>query len=249
LWGIRGICPPERDLHLGVNARGSDLAVAGLARDCRGHRANRKGFLALKKIDEARLESDLGYRFGYLGEFMGFGAQDIAAIHAAAPAIAPLVVTLVDAVYDKLFGYDSTKRHFMPRQFGYNGPLPSDLETLSQEHEQIKFRKSHLAKYLEKLVTADYNEALVKYLDLVGKIHTPKAGNPALDVPLVQMNALMGFVSDALLSTIMGLGLDRATEVKTVRAFNKLLWLQNDLITRHYQSMQKGGREASLAAV
>ena len=45
----------------------------------------------------------------------------------------------------------------------------------------------------------------------------------------------MGFVSDALVATILGLNLPRETEVKTLRAFNKLLWLQNDLITRHYQ--------------
>lgn len=203
----------------------------------------------MKKINEARLESDLGYRFGYLGEFMGFGPEDVKAIHGAAGAIAPLVPSLVDAVYDKLFSYDSTKRHFMPRQFGYEGPLPGDLDSLTQNHEQIKFRKSHLAKYLEKLVTADYNDALVKYLDVVGKIHTPKAGNPELNVPLVQMNALMGFVSDALLSTIMGLGLDRATEVRTLRAFNKLLWLQNDLITRHYQAAPVSGREPALAGI
>jgi len=57
-----------------------------------------------------------------------------------------------------------------------------------------------------------------------------------LSVPLVQMNALMGFVSDALLGAILGLGLDRATEARTVRTFSKLLWLQNDLITRHYQA-------------
>jgi hypothetical protein len=50
------------------------------------------------------------------------------------------------------------------------------------------------------------------------------------------MNALMGFVSDALTNVIFGLNLDRQTEIRTVRAFNKLLWLQNDLITRHYQA-------------
>jgi hypothetical protein len=66
-------------------------------------------------------------------------------------------------------------------------------------------------------------------------MHTPKAGSKELDVPLVQMNALLGFVSDALTSTILSLGLERAVEVKTLRAFNKLLWLQNDLINRHYQ--------------
>jgi hypothetical protein len=76
---------------------------------------------------------------------------------------------------------------------------------------------------------------MISYLDTVGKIHMPKAGSPSLDVPLVQMNSLMGFVADALMATILGLALDHETEVRTVRAFNKLLWLQNDLITRHYQ--------------
>jgi hypothetical protein len=31
-------------------------------------------------IDERRLETDLGYRFGYLAEFMGFAKEDIGAI-------------------------------------------------------------------------------------------------------------------------------------------------------------------------
>ncbi len=45
----------------------------------------------------------------------------------------------------------------------------------------------------------------------------------------------MGFVGDAFVSTILSLNLPREREVATVRAFNKLLWLQNDLINRHYQ--------------
>ena len=86
------------------------------------------------------------------------------------------------------------------------------------------------------MVTAEYNTNLVKYLDYVGKIHTPKSGSAKLDIPLVQMNALMGFVSDAQLNTILGLGLDQDAETRTIRAFNKLLWIQNDLISRHYQA-------------
>ena len=189
----------------------------------------------MKHIDESRLESDLQYRFGYMAEFMGFGEEDVAAIHASASPLAPLVPSLVDAVYDKLFTYDATKRHFVPRQHGYEGAVPEDLQSLSLDHEQIQFRKHHLGRYLTRLVTAAYDASHVSYLDLVGKIHTPLAGSPRLDVPLVQMNALMGFVSDALLNTILGLRLDRETEQRTLRAFNKLLWLQNDLITRHYQ--------------
>lgn len=75
----------------------------------------------MQNIDEQKLESDLGYRFGYVTEFMGFGEEDIAAIHGSAAHLAPIVPQLVDAVYDKLFSYDATKRHFVPRQSGYEG--------------------------------------------------------------------------------------------------------------------------------
>jgi hypothetical protein len=190
----------------------------------------------MKKIDEPRLETDLGYRFQYLAEFMDFSSDDIAAIHGAAPQLAPLVPALVDAVYDKLHTYTSTWRHFVPRQFGYNAEIPSNLHDLTMDHPQIAFRKEHLGRYLAALVTREYDGKMVEYLDMVGKIHTDKAGSKEINVPLVQMNALMGFVADALTATILGLGLDRETEVKTLRAFNKLLWLQNDLIVRHYAS-------------
>jgi hypothetical protein len=189
----------------------------------------------MKQIDEPRLEQDLSYRFQYLAEFMEFGEKDINAIHAAAKALAPLVPQLVNAVYDKLFQYDATKRHFMPRQSGYMGELPEDLESLTQDHEMIQFRKQHLGRYLATLVTKPYDGTMVSYLDMVGKIHTPKAGSVELDVPLVQMNALMGFVSNAIMKTILSLNLERDQEVATLRAFNKLLWIQNDLINRHYQ--------------
>src|SRR5262245_36974230 len=159
----------------------------------------------IKRIDERRLESDLGYRFNYLTEFMGFGPQDVALIQAAAAHLAPLVPALVDAVYVKLFGYDATKRHFVPRQFGYEGDVPADIDALSLDHEQIQFRKAHLGNYLKRLVTGGYDGKMVSFLDHVGKIHTPKAGSKELNVPLVQMNALMGLVSDALLSTIIEL--------------------------------------------
>ena len=190
----------------------------------------------MQRIDEPRLETDLGYRFAYLSQFMGFGATDTAAIHAAASHLAPLVPALVDAVYDKLQGYDATWRHFVPRQHGYTGTLPENLDDLSMDHAQIQFRKQHLARYLTSLVTRPYDDKMVVYLDFVGKMHTPKAGADEIDVPLVQMNALLGFVSDALTSTLLSLGLPREVEVSTLRAFNKLLWLQNDLINRHYQT-------------
>src|SRR5437763_1387389 len=107
----------------------------------------------VKHIDERRLEEDLGYRFGYLAEFMGFGAEDVAAVHAAAGVLGPLVPAVVDAVYVKLFSYDSTRRHFVPRQSGYEGPVPEGLAQLSVDHPMIAFRKTHLGRYLTALVS------------------------------------------------------------------------------------------------
>ena len=189
----------------------------------------------MQTIDEGRLESDAAYRFGYLAGFMGFGEEDIAAIHASASHLAPKVAGLVDAVYVKLFDYDATKRHFVPRQEGYEGPTPENIAALTLDHPLIAFRKQHLGRYLEALVTRPYDAKMVAYLDMVGKMHTDKAGNADLRVPLVQMNALLGFVADALTATILGLGLPAETQARTLRAFGKVLWIQNDLIGRHYQ--------------
>jgi Protoglobin len=186
-------------------------------------------------VDENRLETDLAYRFGYLSEFMGLDKEDIAAIHASAAVLGPLVPSLVDAVYQQLHRYDATWRHFLPRQHGYEGPVPKSLHELTPDHEMIRYRREHLARYLAVLVTKPYDAKMVAYLDMVGAMHTSKAGSKELVVPLVQMNALLGFVADALTATILNLGLERSQEVRTLRAFNKLLWLQNDLINRHYR--------------
>jgi hypothetical protein len=188
----------------------------------------------MKHIDEARLETETGYRFAYVAEFMGFDEKDIEVIHGAAPLLAPVVPALVDAVYDKLSNYDCTWRHFVPRQAGYEGETPASLRGLTMDHPQIAYRKQHLGRYLERLVTVPYDVKMVQYLDAVGKMHTPKAGSKDLNVPLVQMNALLGFVADAINATIQGFDIPDDAKAAAIRAFSKLLWIQNDLINRHY---------------
>src|SRR3954451_10823431 len=106
---------------------------------------------------------------------MGFASEDIAAIHAAAPALAPLVPGLVDAVYDKLRTYDATWRHFLPRQQGFEGAKAGNLDDLTMDHAVIQFRKQPLARYLTALVSKPYDDKMVGYLDMVGKMHTSRA--------------------------------------------------------------------------
>lgn len=190
----------------------------------------------MKSIDETRLENDVEYRFRYLAEFIGFGEEDVAAIHESAMYLGPLVPELVEKTYEKLLSYDATARHFLPRQHGYEGALPVNLAALSQQTAQVRFRKDHLTRYFLHLLGRAYDAKMAVYLDMAGKIHTAKAGNDEIQVPLVQMNALMGLLADTLTVTITRLGLDPEATVRTLRAFQKLLWIQNDLINRHYQA-------------
>lgn len=190
----------------------------------------------MQHIDENQLEQDLDYRYRFLAEFIGFNELDVATIHSAVGLIAPQISQLVEKTYEKLLAYDATARHFVPRQHGYEGSVPKSLDDLTANHEQIKFRKEHLSRYLMQLIGRAYDAKMTRYLDMVGKMHTPKAGSAEIDVPLVQMNALMGLISDELTTTVLALDLADEKKSKLLRAFNKLLWIQNDLINRHYKA-------------
>ncbi len=188
----------------------------------------------MKAIDEPKLEKNIVYRYNYLAEFIGFNEEDVAAIRSVIGNFAPLVPKIVEATYDKMLKYDATARHFVPRQHGYEGETPKSIADLDLDDPQIKFRKEHLQRYLMNLLGHAYNDKIATYLNIVGKMHTPEAGSAELDVPLVQMNALMGLLADILLQTIAGFGLEAEQELKVQRAFQKLLWIQNDFINRHY---------------
>jgi len=188
----------------------------------------------MKTIDESKLESDVQYRYEFLAEFIGFGPEDEALIQAFVPHLGPKVGELVEKTYEKLLAFDITAQHFVSRQHGFEGDAPAKLSELGPDHPQIRFRKDHLNRYFMQLVTRAYDEKMVKYLDTVGKIHTPGAGNQAINVPLVQMNALIGLMADMLLEFVATSPLDAGASLKTQRAFSKLLWIQNDFVQRHY---------------
>ena len=188
----------------------------------------------MKRIDEGLLETDSQQRYEYLAEFIGFGDDDIRLIQASAPHIGPRIGELVEKTYERLLAYDATARHFVPRQRGFEGDTPEALADLSADHQQIQFRKDHLNRYFMALIGRAFDHKMVQYLDMVGKMHTTKAGNNAIVVPLVQMNALMGLLSDVLMETLIQSALDAEAKFSTIRAFQKLLWIQSDFISRHY---------------
>ncbi|KAJ3124845.1 hypothetical protein HK098_000833 [Nowakowskiella sp. JEL0407] len=210
----------------------------------------------MENIERDKLYTDLGYRFGYVSKFVGFGEHDIKLIHDSASHLAPLVPTVVDAVYKKLFTFDITKSVFANKMEKFHGGVieseklleltrymtvvnyfwaPDQDIYLAFHSDQIKFRKDMLSKYLVKLVSAEYNEDFIKYLDRVALIHLRnEAKTSKINVEYIHINALMGYVENILIEAIFDLPLETQVKKDTVLAFNKLLWIQNDMFAQYY---------------
>lgn len=105
---------------------------------------------------------------------------------------------------------------------GYGGAVPASDSDLTLDHDQVKFRKMHLQAYFVKLVTQPFDSRMLLFLDWVGRIHTAQAGNPAIHVPMVQVNALFGFLHDALTVVLQRAKLPPARRDAMVRAFSRL---------------------------
>ena len=163
------------------------------------------------------------------------GAEDIKAIEAVADKIRPLVPTVVDAVYSKLFEFDVTKKFFVPKNEGFQGEAPVSLEDLTLDHPQIKFRKDFLGKYLNKILSGPYDDRFLRYLDWVAKIHTDTPEKKSkINVDYIHIGILLGYVESILAGGLLSLNLDREVESKALLAFNKLLWIQNDYFAKYY---------------
>ncbi|KIM80155.1 hypothetical protein PILCRDRAFT_73492 [Piloderma croceum F 1598] len=194
----------------------------------------------MQHIDASSLSSLPG-RVAYLKAFLDFTLEDAAALHSAKSVVAPLVPTVLDAVYAKLLSFDITASSFVPRNTSYEDETAKSIQELTPESPQIVFRKNFLENYLVELVTADYeSEKTWEYMDRVGIMHTGLPDRTHTEkgsgfrVEYIHVGLLLGYVVDILLSAVLGADLDIATKTKVLKAFNKIIWIQNDLFARHY---------------
>ncbi|KAF9207652.1 hypothetical protein BGZ49_010839 [Haplosporangium sp. Z 27] len=191
----------------------------------------------MEHIERAQIYQDPVYRFQYVAKFMDFGEDDIQAIKGAAELIKPLVPSVVNAVYSKLHKFDITWDIMAKRHEGFT-PGTKVIEKsseLGENSEQIKFRKDMLTRYFNKLLNDPYDEKMIKYLEYVARIHTDTPTKKSkINVDLIHINALLGYVETVLIGGIKSLNLDRDTEFKAITAFGKLLWIQNDFFIKFY---------------
>lgn len=191
------------------------------------------------KLDDKRLRDDAGYRFYYLSHFMDMTVRDIEAIRKSAELLVPMLPTIVEVIYTKLFQYDCTKKHFLFASEGYRGEVPFDMRDLHLDHPLMLYRRKHLEEYLEAILQSEWDSNLVLYMDIIGAMHTSHAGREEIDIPLVHMNAMMGFIHVALTDIIMSFSISDIDKHDMVIAYSKFLSIQHDFIARHYECEDK----------
>ncbi|PWY88207.1 hypothetical protein BO70DRAFT_427032 [Aspergillus heteromorphus CBS 117.55] len=183
-----------------------------------------------RHVDRKELYTDLEARIRYLQHFLGFGTDDVAALHVGAKYIKAMAPTLVDRVYSKLLETDITARVFRTRS------------TASEEHvdsyptfesSQIQRRRMFLRWYMTKLCSDPTRIEFWKYLNQVGRMHDGKDRMLSFDVEYIHIGACLGFVQDVIIEAVMGLDVvSFPFRLALVRALGKVIWIQNDLFAR-----------------
>lgn len=97
----------------------------------------------MQHIPSTSLE-DLPSRIAYLSSFLNLTPEDGAALLAAKPLVAPLIPSILTAVYEKLLSYDITAQVFVLKNTDYEGETVGSVQELTLEHPQIALRKDFL---------------------------------------------------------------------------------------------------------
>lgn len=206
-----------------------------------------------QEVDPLLLRKSLDDRVAYLTDFLGFTSDDSDIITKVAPFVNDLIPEMVDDMYAKLFEFDITKRVFMTRNQGFDGPLPSRLEDLTLDSPQIKFRKVFMKSWARRVLTSDYTSGKTwAYMDKVGIMHTGVSpfkhqrtmGIKPLNVPYRDIGLTLGWVQSILQTGILRVpesDLSMEDKIAAITAINKVIWIQNDLFSRHYTNEEESG--------
>ncbi|KAL4242327.1 Globin-sensor domain-containing protein [Abortiporus biennis] len=199
-----------------------------------------------QEVDPILIKNSLEDRIAYLTDFINFSSHDTDTIKKVAPHVTAIIPELVDEMYAKLFEFDITKKVFMTRNQGFDGPLPSRLEDLTLDSPQITFRKVFMKVWARRVLTSDYTAGKTwAYMDKVGIMHTGVSpfkhqktmGIKPLNVPYRDCAITLGLVQNILNTAILQVPEDvLPIQVKSdaISAIGKVIWIQNDLFSRHY---------------
>ncbi|KAF7194975.1 hypothetical protein HII31_03649 [Pseudocercospora fuligena] len=185
-------------------------------------------------IDRRELLTSLPARIQYLHDFLEFGPDDVEALITGQKYIKTIIPAIVNMVYKKLLKHDITARVFSTR----DSRSSIDPEIwMTENSTSIEHRKMFLRWYLTKLNSDCTKFEYWEYLDKVGLMHVGAGRKNPLHVDYIFLGVCLGYIQDAFMEAILSHPkLDLRRKIAIVKAVNKVIWTQNDLLAKWHVS-------------
>ncbi|PWY66724.1 hypothetical protein BO70DRAFT_345649 [Aspergillus heteromorphus CBS 117.55] len=186
----------------------------------------------IRKAERKDLYTDFGKRIEFLQAFLNFTEDDVIIFNKGAKYLKAALPDLTHRLYAKMLDFDITARALRTRTTTSEGEV-EDLFTLDSPH--VQRRKIFWKWYLTRLFSDPSEIEYWEYLAKVGEMHTGKVLMHPLKIEYMHMNTCLGFVNQLAIETI-SLQPDMSITYKfaLIRTLNKILCIQNDLISRCY---------------
>ncbi|THC87978.1 hypothetical protein EYZ11_012578 [Aspergillus tanneri] len=186
----------------------------------------------IRHATRQELYTDLTKRIKYLHAFLNFTVDDIEILNRGSKYLKAAIPTLAHRLYEKMLQFDLTARALRTRSTSSETQI-EDLFTIDSPH--VQRRKIFWKWYLTRLCSDPSEPGYWEYLDKVGKMHTGKVLLHPLNIEYMHMNVCLGYVQDLFFETIScHPEMTIQFRLSLIRSMNKMLCIQNDLISRYY---------------
>lgn len=181
---------------------------------------------------------DAGRYFRYMAEFVGFGEQDAQIIRQTGSLIDRHLPEIVGKFYDHLLRYPPTRRFFLKK----DGSLDQDY---------VELRMRHLTNFWLRTAGGVFDDDYASYVDYVGRAHTSHGADPSIYIPeryvIGQVGMMQHAISEALSRELRGV--DDELEFQAVEAWDKLMMVILEMLSRAYGNEREAETFQALVAV
>lgn len=166
---------------------------------------------------------DSGRYFRCMSDFVGFTADDEAAIVRTKPIIEKHLPSIVARFYAHLLRYPPTRKFFLKPD-----------GSLDEVYVQLRMR--HLTNFWLRTASGNYDDEYASYVDYVGRAHTTRGADPTIYIPERYVIGQVGFIQHAISQVLTHelSDVDEVFEDRAVEAWSKLLMVILEILARAY---------------
>ncbi|KAI5285685.1 hypothetical protein KEM54_000378, partial [Ascosphaera aggregata] len=186
----------------------------------------------LKHVERVDLYVNLRKRIEYLHAFLHFTSDDINILNKGNKFLKGAIPVLAHRLNERLLQFDLTARALKLRDSNVQSD-DDDPFTINSPH--VQRRKVFWKWYLTRLLSDPSRMEYWEYLDKIGRMHRGRILIHPLHIEYLHMNVCLGYLQD-LFFEFISTNADYPVDFRfsLIRTMNKLLNVQNDLISRWY---------------